>query len=186
MVSKIGVLNSNLQSDKLPSEEAERHNELLKTIDPVIASLIGQSKTDTRIYQIHPILKNIQLYQNKLKEYNKEMKNGCDEKRMKFLKKEFKKISKKLEKECSDLDTIIEGFKTTVCETKYENTMTDFVSKIFQGSDTMSQDIMKQILAEEGVSKIELVPNDQFMESSSESSVDSLSLSSSSSSSSCD
>lgn len=187
MVSKLGVINSNLQNDKLPSEEAERHNELLNTIDPVITSLIGQSKTDTRIYQIHPILNNIQLYQGKLKRYNKEMKKGCNEKRMEFLKKEFTKISKKLNKECSDLNTIIESFKTTVCETKYENTMADFVSKIFQGSDTMSQDIMKQILAEEGVSKIELVPNDQFMESySSESSVDSLSLSSSSSSSSCD
>lgn len=161
-VTRLGEFNRNISKDVLSQEDTEIHNKLIDTIDPLLEPLINQAKTDNRIYQNLNILKNIKLYQDKLKKYNKEMKKGCSNNRLEYLKKEFNKTLARLESECKELNANIEYFKMNFNDGKYEKTMSDFVSKVFQGSDNMSQQIMKEILAEEGVTKVEIVPNEEF------------------------
>lgn len=159
-------LHSNLHDiPNLPKEDVIKHKGLIDDITNICTNLTEQSKSDSRISQIHTLLSNIKLYSTKLIAYNNKMKNGVESKKLEYIQKEFKKTQKKLEDACNELNIIIEDFKMTQREDKYEKTMSQFVSEIFKGSDTMYQEVMKQILASEGVSKINIVPNEKFEES---------------------
>ncbi len=165
-VVQLKNLHSNLHDiPNLPEADVKKHKMLINDIGSICDNIIGQSKSDTRISQIHTILSNIKLYSDKLTTYNNKMKKGCTAKKMDFLEKEFKKIQKKLEESCNELNIIVEDYKMNKRESKYEKTMSQLTTEIFKGSDNISKEIMKQILANDGISKLEIVPNEKFEES---------------------